>query len=118
MEYYTEEQVSRMLVSAIDRTASLMQDDESLPSEEAINNIIYIAKVHPSTFEMQKQIEAVRGLIESHKDLFKNTKEQLVTFASDTALERHVEAMNSFSDSIRTLTETLKPYLGDDKLEV
>ena len=109
MEFYTEEQVSRMLVSAIDRTASLMQDDESLPSEEAIDNIIHIAKVHPSTFEVQKQIEAVRGLIEVYNQ-FKTTGEHLSINLED--------ALDGFQVKLKELTETLKPYLGDDKLEV
>jgi hypothetical protein len=116
MEFYTEEQVSRMPVSAIDRTASLMQDDESLPSEEAIDNIIHIAKVHPSTFEMQKQIEAVRGLIEAHTALFDNSIKKLVTFDNENAVEKHVAAMNTLSSSIVALNETLRPYGGVEKL--
>ena len=60
--------------------------------------------------DIQKQIEAVRGLIEIKNDM-------------DTTLEARPDVMISiWSDRItkelRTLTETLKPFLGDDKLEV
>jgi hypothetical protein len=113
MKYYTEEQVSRMLVSAIDRTASLMQDDESLPSEEAIDNIIHIAKVHPSTFEMQKQIEAVGGLAVVQSLMGLSVDDLQGAAGSELRLQH-----KNLTKHLRTLTETLKPYLGDDKLEV
>jgi hypothetical protein len=65
----------------------------------------FAEKLAARDVEMQKQIAAVRGLIEAHKDLLHYTSVSNVY-------------TKPFEDNIRTLTETLKPYLGDDKLEV
>jgi hypothetical protein len=68
--------------------------------------------------EIQKQIEAVRGLIASNLYL-QNLHEQ-GRIKTDSSLDSNgiMEELNNQVLALRTLTETLKPYLGDDKLEV
>ena len=61
--------------------------------------------------EIQKQIEAVRGLIVN----FNEVKTIYLNHRLDDSCK---EEFGEMTESIRTLTETLKPYLGDDKLEV
>jgi hypothetical protein len=60
---------------------------------------------------IQKQIEAVRGLIVN----FNEVKTIYLNHRLDDSCK---EEFGEMTESIRTLTETLKPYLGDDKLEV
>lgn len=62
--------------------------------------------------EIQKQIEAVRGLKRAYKELtmaLVDKKGVLIDYMDESlALEMHISA----------LTETLKPYLNGEKLEV
>jgi hypothetical protein len=68
--------------------------------------------------QMQKQIEAVRGLIDTSLTLqcmHTHGTMRGVSVLDDNGL---MEVLNNQVLALRTLTETLKPYLGDDKLEV
>ena len=76
----------------------------------------FAEKLAARDVEMQKQIEAVRGLIEAHTALFDNSIKKLVTFDNENAVEKHVAAMNTLSSSIVALNETLRPYGGVEKL--
>ena len=122
MEFYTKEQVDQMLSNAIDQTMGFAENGGIMDEQQA-QELMKRAFLHPSTGslskeEIQKQIEAVRGLIKSHKAFFENTKQKLITLDTEAALESHVEAMNTMSDSLVVLTETLKPHLNGEKLEV
>jgi hypothetical protein len=64
----------------------------------------FAEKLAARDVEMQKQIEAVRGLIVTYKEMQIDVDCAAYLFP--------------LYNTIRTLTETLKPYLGDDKLEV
>ena len=65
--------------------------------------------------DIQKQIEAVRGLIAVYEEM--ETFIQYKVPAGENAIFLTVQN-SSLKDSLSTLTETLKPFLGDDKLEV
>ena len=62
--------------------------------------------------EMQKQIEAVRGLIGFRESIKGN-----YSIEEGSYLTQEVD-LDDLTDHLRSLTETLKPFLGDDKLEV
>ncbi len=63
--------------------------------------------------EIQKQIEAVRGLIEVY-----NSLELTAEYAKGvTGSEMRIKLL-VVRDHLRTLTETLKPHLNGEKLEV
>jgi hypothetical protein len=64
----------------------------------------FAEKLAARDVEIQKQIEAVRGLIVTCKEMQIDVDCAAYLFP--------------LYNTIRTLTETLKPYLGDDKLEV
>ena len=63
--------------------------------------------------EMQKQIEAVRGLIVGWNNIYHD-----MTARGDEYSEVTAQSIEYIEHGLRTLTETLKPFLGDDKLEV
>ena len=69
----------------------------------------FAEKLAARDVEMQKQIEAVGGLIEVYNQ-FKTTGEHLSMNLED--------ALDGFQVKLKELAETLMPYLGDDKLEV
>lgn len=54
--------------------------------------------------EIQKQIEAVRGLIALYDSM-----------QTDIEVAQYLD---TFEDNLRTLTQTLKPYLNGEELEV
>ena len=57
--------------------------------------------------EIEKQIEAVRGLIDVHEYIMR----ELDYGEPDEQLE-------AFTENLSTLTQTLQPYLNGEKLEV
>ncbi len=61
--------------------------------------------------EIQKQIEAARGLVEAYDDLSMTNIEH-----SDTKVI--VERIAALHQPLKALTQTLKPYLNGEKLEV
>jgi len=117
MEYYTEEQVDQMLSNAINQTMTFAENG-GIMNEEQAWQLMKRAFVHPSTGlltkeEIQKQIEAVRGMIGAHNMLLENLKNQMITFENKDSMNNNTIAMNDFSDSIRTLTAMLKPHLEE-----
>lgn len=110
MKYYTEKQALGMVVNGVGAALNYTKEVSSDMTDETIKVVAHGSMIDPSTLDIQKQIEAVRGLIEIKNDM-------------DTTLEGRPDVMISiWSDRItkelRTLTETLKPFLGNDELEV
>ncbi len=64
--------------------------------------------------EIQKQIEAVRGLIEAREEFMGCKDADMIDDIYDQ-MERMEIALTA---NLRTLTETLKPHLNGEKLEV
>ena len=62
--------------------------------------------------EIQKQIEAVRGLIGAYELTKGQFSIELGMYLIDD------NSLDELKDSLRTLTATLKPYLNGEKLEV
>jgi hypothetical protein len=75
----------------------------------------FAEKLAARDVEMQKQIEAVRGLIAVYEEM--GTFIQYKIPAGENAIFLTVQN-NSLRDSLSTLTETLKPHLNGEKLEV
>ena len=65
--------------------------------------------------EIQKQIEAVRGLIKGFNLVYNDLKEGEKDYAEYLAAQ---EAVALFEENLRALTQTLQPYLNGEKLEV
>ena len=65
--------------------------------------------------EIEKQIEAVRGLSKGFNLVYNDLKEGEKDYAEYLAAQ---EAVTLFEDNLRTLTQTLQPYLNGGKLEV
>ena len=59
--------------------------------------------------EIQKQIEAVRGLIGAHKNL---------AYGKSIVSLSLLQSVEDIGEGLRTLTATLKPYLNGEKLEM
>jgi hypothetical protein len=116
MEFYTEKQALEIAINSVGATLNYVNEVSSEVSGETIKTIAHGSISKPSTFEIEKQIEAVRGLIEAHTALFDNSIKKLVTFDNENAVEKHVAAMNTLSSSIVALNETLRPYGGVEKL--
>ena len=112
MRYYTEEQVLKMVRNGVSTALNYTSEFSSDETTETINLIADGAMLDPSTLDIQKQIEAVRGLIEAHNNL---TSIVMTRYGGDGEFEDEISTLN---DSIRTLTETLKPHLNGEKLEV
>ena len=106
MEFYTKGEVDKI----IDGVTEFLAEKPLLEKEK--ENVSYLATGKSSTIDIQKQIEATKGLIEVHNNL---TSIVMTRYGGDGEFE---DEISTLKDSIRTLTETLKPYLGDDKLEV
>jgi hypothetical protein len=74
----------------------------------------FAEKLAARDVEMQKQIEAVRGLLVINR--------LLPVAISDLPRGAYIgnfkDLNKNLTKHLRTLTETLKPFLGDDKLEV
>ena len=67
--------------------------------------------------EIQKQIEAVRGLVKGHNALLRQAKRKAATFCSKKEMEENTATLNSLSDSIQELTKVLTPYLDGQTFE-
>lgn len=110
MNFYTEDQVKQILSNSIDQTMGFAENG-GVMNKEAAQAIISRSFVHPSTFEIQKQIEAVRGLIEAYDDLG-------MTNIEHTGTKVIIERIGALHEPLKNLTETLKPYLNGEKLEM
>ena len=114
MKYYTEKQALEIAINSAGAAVNYINEVSSEVSGETIKTIAHGSMSKPSTFEVQKQIEAVRGLIVIQhllplaiSGLQGETKEQLQLLSQQ------------LTKAIRTLTATLKPHLGEgQKLEV
>jgi len=80
--------------------------------EEIVKDAEKAAALKFAPLDVQKQIEAVRGLIEAHNNL---TSIVMTRYGGDGEFE---DEISTLKDSIRILTETLKPHLNGEKLEV
>jgi len=113
MKYYTEKQALEIAINSAGAAVNYINEVSGEVSGETIKTIAHGSMSKPSTFEIQKQTEALHGLIKSHKGLFENSIRKLITFDNEKALEKHVAAMNTLSDSIVTLKEAINQYKQD-----
>lgn len=102
--------VIKTLIDATTELNNEFQEGYELVIEDAHALLTFVTE---SQEETQKQIEAVRGLIVVHEGLKKDANK---SETESSAYDTHVRLMRA---QLRTLTATLKPYLGDgQKLEV
>jgi hypothetical protein len=110
MKYYTEKQALEIAINSAGAAVNYINEVSGEVSGETIKTIAHGSMSKPSTFEIQKQIEAVRGLIAVYNQ-FKTTGEHLSMNLED--------ALDGFQVKLKELTETLKQHLGEgQKLEV
>jgi hypothetical protein len=76
--------------------------------------ILRLKPIEMTQEEIQKQIEAVRGLIENYNSLVQCKDADLI----DDVYDDLCVIEQGMQESISTLTETLQPYLNGEKLEV
>ena len=76
--------------------------------EEIVKDAEKAAALKFAPLDVQKQIEAVRGLISAHN---------LLATSGDHLTMGQEEAVDKIEENLRDLTETLKPHLNGEKLE-
>ena len=113
MEFYTEKQALEIAINSVGATLNYVNEVSSEVSGETIKTIAHGSISKPSTFEMQKQIEAVGGLAVVQSLMGLSVDDLQGAAGSELRLQH-----KNLTKHLRTLAETLKPYLGDDKLEV
>jgi hypothetical protein len=99
--------VAREIREGVSRVAFLYGESVINSKNNCCENNIEMNKE-----DIQKQIEAVRGLIEARNNL---TSIVMTRYGGDGEFKDEISTLN---DSIRTLTETLKPHLNGEELEV
>lgn len=75
-------------------------------------------KIEAFENDIQKQIEAVKGLINTSNTIRNMQQQGTIQGCSGLANNSLMEELNNQILALRTLTETLKPYLNGEKLEV
>ena len=115
MKYYTEKQALEIAINSAGAAVNYINEVSGEVSGETIKTIAHGSMSKPSTFEVQKQIEAVLGLIKGFNLVYNDLKEGEKDYAEYLAAQ---EPVTLFEENLRTLIQTLKPYLNGEKLEV